>query len=187
VALNVAENDDLAPVGSCFEDPGELRKIISRLERFFQWEGFRDATELADETLCRVFTRIAAGAQVPHEKLPAFFFGVARNVALEARERQQRWAGAENVEQPAITRDLDNEIWIAECLAKLPAEDRAILLANVWKSTRELAGELGISEVHVRVRLHNARKRLREVVKRDRAVGNTINGPPVSRHFRKGA
>ena len=181
----MAEKGEHAGIGSFFEDADELRNIRRRLEKFFQWEGLHDGEELTDDTMFRVVTRIATGAEVPREKLEAFFFGVARNVAFEARQRQQQWSDVTNLERPATTRNLDTEIWIAQCLAKLSADDQALLLATVWKSTHELSEEMGISEVHVRVRLHNARTRLRQVVRDEEALRSKINRQPLARHSHK--
>jgi RNA polymerase sigma factor (sigma-70 family) len=118
----------------------------------------------------------------------AWLYGIARNVVSSERrrvareaERDLRFRGRRLLEPDDIARLEDKvdaespgrRVWAA--LARLPEGERAVmeLIAVDQLTVTEAAAALGIRQVTARVRLHRARKALRE------EAGSTI-APPGS-------
>lgn len=108
-----------------------------------------------------------------------WLYRVASNAALSKhrgrRRRQSHEAGIDDsvlLQQPAAgsveaTAGARIEVRALEdALAKLPEQHRtAIVLRDVYAmSIEEIAGQLGISETAAKVRVHRARKRLKDLV-----------------------
>jgi RNA polymerase sigma-70 factor (ECF subfamily) len=151
--------------GGLFSDWTRYQKILRRLEKLFQWRGLRDSSELASLTVYRAFIRIIAGADVPEDKMERFLLGVAENIAREAKRDERRYVDVAPFDWPDSEGTTDSAILIAEVLAKLSKSDRELLEMTVWKGTKEIAEELGISEGNARLRIHQARKRVREIAR----------------------
>ncbi len=132
-------------------------------------------SHLAEDAVMEAFARIYA-ARAEYETRYAFstyLYVIVRRICVSelrrARRRPALWGQEALPELPAnsaeaeyITRwERENRIGR---LAELDEKDRRLLLgfSLEGKSTRELAGETGMTEGQVRVRLHRIRKRLRK-------------------------
>ncbi len=104
----------------------------------------------------------------------SWLFTVGRNLAINSlRSGKRSVSGIEIDEKPGdepladevmIQGESDEELW--QAFAKLPQRDQELLRLQILDelSTREIADVLAMSESAVRVALHRARQRLREVV-----------------------
>jgi len=142
--------------------------IRRRLVEIFASRGFSDAESLADETIDRVIPKV--------EKVsagwvgdPAYFFlGVARKILLEKLKPPPAVLpppepDAEETQQ----RELEDHC-LEKCLARLPQEDRQLILEYVdgkIKERRELAQRLMLTANALRLRVHYIKKALRSCVK----------------------
>jgi len=131
--------------------------------------GPEDAAEVIAETfatLWRRFDRCPQGAE-----LRPWLFGVARRVIANQRRGERRRTAlgerlAANVAPtPTATKD-DPSSELARAFASLSDADRELLSLVAWEglTRKELAVALGTSTAVVRLRLHRARKRLREAL-----------------------
>jgi RNA polymerase sigma-70 factor (ECF subfamily) len=131
-----------------------------------RWRGSAD--DVADEALARIEAQLAGGA--PVRDVTRYAFGVAKRVALEAVRRWRREHGRGECPD-AIALERDGEERDPACvLARLPADDRALLVrygAARGAARRALADELGINVNALRIRVHRARRRLRTLSGRD--------------------
>ncbi|MFZ0342168.1 MAG: sigma-70 family RNA polymerase sigma factor [Gaiellaceae bacterium] len=128
-----------------------------------------DAAEVIAETfatLWRRFDRCPEG-----DELRPWLFGVARRViANQRRGRRRRSALSErlaaNVDSAATTRVDEAPTGLAQAFASLSESDRELLSLVAWEdlTREELAVALGTNRAAVRLRLHRARKRLRDAL-----------------------
>lgn len=112
------------------------------------------------------------------DKLRAFFCGIARNLARNARRKQWRatslvGAGAEARPAPAptpleLSLVAEDERLVRQALTTLdePAREAIILFYRDGQSMAELAAALGVTEAAARKRLSRARSTLRAGVER---------------------
>jgi RNA polymerase sigma factor (sigma-70 family) len=130
-----------------------------------------DAAEVVAETfatLWRRFDRCPQGSE-----LRPWLFGVARRVAANRRRGERRRTAlgerlTETVDREAFDHvgSPDETSELARAFAGLSEADRELLSLVAWEGlTRdELAVALGTSRAVVRLRLHRARKRLRDAL-----------------------
>lgn len=115
---------------------------------------FLDRYGKADPALALLYT-IARNALIDHwkKKKPGTFAGVADR------------AGGANPEERFIARE-EAQI-LLRALGALPEEERDLLSLAVTGnlSYREIAGMSGLSEGNVKVKIHRARRKLRELLK----------------------
>jgi RNA polymerase sigma-70 factor (ECF subfamily) len=149
------------------------------LRRVRQPEDAAEAIAETFETLWRRFDRCPHG-----EELRPWLFGVARRViANQRRGHRRRSALGErlvaNLYESAYDTvgAFDDAGPVARAFASLSESDRELLSLVAWEglTREELAIALGTSRAVVRVRLHRARKRLRDAL------------PPTQVHFSGGA
>jgi DNA-directed RNA polymerase specialized sigma24 family protein len=147
---------------------GERYELIRRkLLKFFECRASPNPEDDADETLSRVARRLEAGERI--ENLPAYFYGVARFVLLEAsRERHREVAAVEEAthlpdraEEPADDRRL---ACLEQCLSALPSASRELLTSYYQEGEQgkirrrqELAEKQGIPMNALRIRVHRLR------------------------------
>jgi DNA-directed RNA polymerase specialized sigma24 family protein len=149
----------------------QYNAIRSRLVRLFRWQALPDAEALADDVLGRVARRLHEGEQIPN--VFGYASGVARLVALEARQRGERERRtleeyARRVEDSrAPAADPHALDCLERCLAGLSAERRDLLLAYYTgdrdariRQRSRLAERLGIGPVALRNRMLRLRHRL---------------------------
>ena len=129
-----------------------------------------DAAEAIAETFATLWRRFD---RCPHgQELRPWLFGVARRVIANQRRGERRRSAlgermAANVE-PAALEALPEEPTseLARAFATLSEPDRELLSLVAWEglTREELAVALGTSRAAVRLRLHRARKRLRDAL-----------------------
>jgi RNA polymerase sigma-70 factor (ECF subfamily) len=133
-----------------------------------------DAADVVAETFLVAWRRTA---DVPSgDAARLWLYGVARRTLANQRRgerRRTRLAARMRAELPAVlaaarpaTTAADNEVLAA--IATLRESDREVLLLSSWEqlSPAEVAGVLAISPLAVRSRLHRARRRVRDQLRR---------------------
>ena len=139
-----------------------------------------DDPHTAADLTAEIFLAVLDSAHTYRPRLgseTAWLYGIARNVVSSERrrvaretERDQRISGRRLLEPDDIARiedKLDAESpgrRVLAALARLPEGERAVmeLIAVDQLTVTEAAAALGIRQVTARVRLHRARKALRE-------------------------
>jgi DNA-directed RNA polymerase specialized sigma24 family protein len=146
----------------------------ARLIQFFRWQRVGPGEDLADEVLNRVARRLAEGEQIPN--IHGYTAGVARLVALEARQRAVRERHALEGYAHQVSEDTSDEHAIAcldQCLGGLSPERREHLLAyysgdrkaRILQRSR-LAERLGVGPVALRNRMLRMRQQLETCLER---------------------
>ena len=168
--------DRLRPAG---ESAGqEYERIRARLIRYFQWQWFSNAEDLADETINRVTRALGNGKAIWTKNPISFFYGFARNIAREER-------GKTRVVSLELIGERDRHLWrsdalleaeesqgicatrLEECMRQLSEFERNLIIRYYFgekrakiQKRRQLASELGISVEALRIRAHRIRAKL---------------------------
>ncbi|HEX7772312.1 MAG TPA: sigma-70 family RNA polymerase sigma factor [Pyrinomonadaceae bacterium] len=164
----------MAWLGASTEDPGDKYETIRQsLVKLFVWNGCWDAEDLADETIDRVMRKVPEIA-IDYSGDPAlYFYGVAR-VMLKERRRQKTISSESQMleSRVVITRSQqsdDDEInrkfeCLDECIAKLPADSRELILDYYQEEKRakidfrrQIAQRMGTDVENLRVRVFRIR------------------------------
>ena len=171
-----------------------LRQVLIR---FFQWRGWADAEDLADEVFDRVARRLSEDVEI-HNPRP-FFYGVARRVHLERREHSaNKVVPLDSVpaladansnpstmgDRDACERDLERRhLYTSRCLQELPPEARRLFLdyhqgeGSVRIARRKrLASELGVSMNALRIRISRIAEDVATCVERHLAAVARLRG-----------
>ena len=137
------------------------------------------AEELAQETFFRAYKAI--GSLGADERLSAWLFGIARNVARESLRSRGRAARSVEIDDPAVARLcdegpspaallLDKEVGAAvrEALARLDEDKRLVLVLKVYQQRpyEEICRITGFSMPKVRNDLYRARVEMRRRLRR---------------------
>lgn len=147
--------------------------------------GADDPDAIAAEAMMIAWRRLA---DVPVDDSRPWLIATARNLLLaDRRRRGAAHEDLEGLELPAPPElrlsgcDLDPELQAA--LASLSTQDREALLLVAWEDLTPAcaAASLGIAATAFRVRLHRARRRLRDHLERRREVPATTHTPSVER------
>lgn len=152
-------------------------QLRTKLVRLFEWRGFRDGSDLADQTIDRVVRKIQEGLDLQGTELMRYAGGVARHIAQETwrREKRER-VGSADAERPPFVpgkhTTTDFRLGRLEaCLLEMDAADRNLVLryyasdrAERIRNRRELAEELGVRSNALRVRAFRIRRRLLDQV-----------------------
>ena len=155
--------------------------IRRRLVRLFEWRGFGNPEDLADETIDRVARRIHEGIEVRSSDPYSYFCGVAYLVSKEVGRRVSRermalecevrerdgWQPASPVDEPEDDGRLG---CLRRCLQRLPDEQRLLVLryhqeSDHIRSRQALSQELGIPMNALRIRVHRIRRKLEQGVR----------------------
>lgn len=146
------------------------REYAPRVHRFVI--GLSGDAALADDVTAETFVRVwATRDRVRHETVRAFLFTIARNLWLQGirSKWRHRELGAEDADpspgpdvQAADRIDLNRAFKV---LAALDPADRAAILMRAQEemSYEEIAQSLAITVSAAKVRVHRARKRLKEL------------------------
>jgi DNA-directed RNA polymerase specialized sigma24 family protein len=152
--------------------------IRRRLVRLFEWRGFGEAEDLADETMDRVARRLQEGTKVHVTDPYGYFCGVAHLVSKEVARRVARERAALEREdwQPAPPAGDEEEeddrlACLRHCLERLPDDQRLLVLRyhqedDHIRSRQTLAEDLGVPMNALRIRVHRIRRKLEECVAR---------------------
>lgn len=146
------------------------REFAPRIHRFVL--GLSGDTAVAEDVTAETFVRVwATRDRVRHETVRAFLFTIARNLWLQGvrsnwRQRELTAADADRSPGPDVQAagriDLAR---VVRALATLDPADRAAVLMRAQEemSYEEIAQSLGISVPAAKVRVHRARKKLKEL------------------------
>ncbi len=130
-----------------------------------------DAAEVIAETFATLWRRFDRCPQ--GDELRPWLFGVARRVIANQRRGERRRSAlserlVENLDRSALERfdAQENAGQLARAFASLSESDRELLSLVAWEglTREELAVALGTSRAVARLRLHRARKRLRDAL-----------------------
>ena len=144
---------------------GEQYEVIRRkLVKFFECRTSPNPEDDADETISRVARRIEEGEAI--QNLPAYFYGVARLVLLEAAPAMQPEEDAAGEEEARLG-------CLQRCLEALPGTSRELLVSYYLgdkggriRQRHQLAANLGIPMNALRIRMHRLRATLEDCVTR---------------------
>lgn len=136
------------------------------------------ALDITQDTIVAVLEALRRGSLREPEKLPAFVFGIARNLINNHFRRSARSAevgghpaaGTATVEPATAEDDADRRSVVRECLTELNLLDRRILLLTLVEgmNPREIAPIVRLTPEVVRTRKSRAVQAVRErIAKRD--------------------
>jgi DNA-directed RNA polymerase specialized sigma24 family protein len=168
--LLAALHADTDSAGHAYE---HLRRALIR---FFEWRDVHPADECADITLERLERKL--GDPTPIVDVHAFAYGIARLVMLERLRRPValplEYAGdirAPEVLTPADQREAAVRNCFDDCLARLPQDGQSLVLRYYEEegrarieARRALAGNLGLTDNALRIRVQRLRDRLEACV-----------------------
>lgn len=158
----------------CRDAAGQKYETIrGGLIKVFVARGCHDAEDLADLTINRVTLKLPEIKSDYVGEPARYFYGVARNVLLEARRRKEvpldvvpSVAASEEVFTSAEAECLD------KCLSQLPDAQRELMLDYYQdvkrlkiEHRRRMAEELGLSAGALRLRAHRIRAGLEQCVR----------------------
>ncbi len=133
----------------------------------YNWtQNYEDAEELAVETLYRVWKK--AGSFRGDSKVSSWVFGIARKVCLEFM-RSKKMVYLEIQEWDAVYEDSQEE-WdtelVRDALESLDPLHREVLFLAYYEELpyEEIAKILGVPSGTVKSRVHNAKRKLREIL-----------------------
>lgn len=126
------------------------------------------ASDIMQESFTRHFQHYGRDAVIS----PALLFTIARNALVDHLRQERKFCIAEDV-VPQVEADQENSFIakeendrIYDKMRKLPEEDRDILsLAVGGVEYKEIAATLGLTVANVKVRVHRARSKLRQMMK----------------------
>jgi RNA polymerase sigma factor (sigma-70 family) len=124
------------------------------------------ADDAAQEAAIRAW-RQCAHCRTPGRPNP-WIAAIARREALrilaQRRDHPMAQPPEEAADEPPRDLDLDDALDLRRALRRMDGQDRRLLILHYWQdlSNSELAKQLGVAEVTVRVRLHRARRQLRQ-------------------------
>lgn len=143
-------------------------------------EGMADAEEVVAETMLVAWRR---HAELPggEETIP-WLYGVARRVLANQRRSRSRRRGLERLLQPLtrLSTEVEEPVEVDAVIAatqRLSAADQEVLRLAAWEGLAhtEIGVSLGCSENAAALRLHRARRRLREeLLKEGRFPGQEV-------------
>jgi RNA polymerase sigma-70 factor (ECF subfamily) len=127
--------------------------------------------EVSRDIMQESFTRHYQFSRNSPEASPAFLFTIARNALVDFQRHENNYALIRDY-APQPARDLEADCIVreefrivAEAFSKLPDEDREILgLVVSGLPYSQIAKTLGLSEANIKVRVHRARVRLRDII-----------------------
>jgi RNA polymerase sigma factor (sigma-70 family) len=154
--------------------------IRQSLIKIFIWRGCSEAEDLADLTINRVARKIPELARTYVGDPARYFYGVAKNVVLEYRKHEATQAPLPVLSQRddahlrEAAADLERRHECMErCLGELSDDNREIITRYYQRerqekvdSRKELARQLGMSAMTLRVRAHRLRNFLYECIQK---------------------
>lgn len=154
--------------------------IRQSLIKIFIWRGCGEAEDLADITINRVTQKLPELTQTYVGDPARYFYGVAKNVVLEQRKREAAQAPLPVLSQShkmkleEETAELERRYECLErCLRELSDNDRGLITHYYQRerqakvdSRKELARQLGMSTLTLRVRAHRLRTSLYQCIQK---------------------
>lgn len=119
------------------------------------------AEDLAQETFLAMIR--AASRYEPRAQLRTYLYGIALKLLAAERRKHKDTPLEEEGHEPALQPIPDKALWVRECLQKLDASEREILMLREYEqlSYAEIAGLLRLPINTVRSRLFRARMELK--------------------------
>lgn len=151
-------------------------QIRDSLINIFSWRGFRNADELAEETIARVSRKVEEIAKDYKGDPARYFYAVAKKIFLEAYKREQRirFVPIEPndfpTDGPSSNEDRPDLDCLDECLKQLSPADRDLVLLYYQQEQpkiskrKELARSLGLSQNSVRIKVFRIRQTLQSCI-----------------------
>jgi RNA polymerase sigma-70 factor (ECF subfamily) len=126
--------------------------------------------DLADDVTAEAFARLIAYQQTVREPVPWLFRTAFRLLAKELR--RERNASPEVADSVASDGVAPLSPALAQALRVLTMEQRIVIFLHYYADLpiREVAALSGTSQAAVRVRLHKARRKLRDVLDREEVL-----------------
>ncbi|TFG88224.1 MAG: RNA polymerase sigma factor [Candidatus Atribacteria bacterium] len=129
--------------------------------------------EVARDIMQESFTRHYQYSGNSTDVSPAFLYTIARNALVDYQRHENKYTLIQDY-APQPSQDLEADIIIreecqavAEAFNKLLREDREILgLVVSCLPYRKIGKLLGLSEANIKVRVHRARVRLRDMIQK---------------------
>ena len=160
----------------------KYEEIRHALILIFEWRGFCEAEDLADETITRVIKKVPEIVEGYTGDPALYFYAVAKRLSFEVVRRQRARAEIENLEklpEPASNdeprhREAQYEC-LDTCLSKLSAADRELILLYYQQEQpkidyrRELSQKYGLAPNALRVKVHRIRATLHACI--DKCLG----------------
>ena len=145
------------------------------------------AEDIAAEVFAIAWRRID---DVPESAALPWLYGTARNVlANELRARRRRHKLVEHATTAAHIRsardeDSDSNDAVLTALRQLSAEEQEVLMLAAWEELdgRQAATALGCSPTAYRIRLHRARRKLRQQLAADQEPAEAV---PLNLHLKE--
>ena len=151
----------------------KYEEIRHSLILIFEWRGYCDAEDLADETITRVMNKVPEIVKGYTGDPALYFYAVAKRLSFEVVRRHQAKIEIENLEklpEPAVNneprrREAHYEC-LDVCLSKLSVADRELILLYYQQEQpkidyrRELAQKYGLAPNALRVKIHRIRATL---------------------------
>jgi len=142
-------------------------------DKLFRYLMFRCSDyEISRDIMQESFTRHYQYSRNSPDFSPALLFTIARNALVDCQRHKNNFTLIKNYVPQSSKEDLEADFIIREeCeivaagFKKLPPEDREILeLVVSGLPYRQIAKILGLSESNIKVRVHRARVRLRDII-----------------------
>ena len=163
-------------------------QLHRKLTCWFSQRQCAAAEDLAQETLDLVAARLLEGVKIVAADLTAYCIGVAKYVLLAHRRRLQSFQTpldemprqfearrAQAVEQASVEQEDDEQraACVRQCLQSLSPPDRQLIASyyhDDWnaqaRQRKQLAAQLGLTEVGLRTRAHRLRATLKTCAQR---------------------
>lgn len=135
-----------------------------------RWTGdYQLSSDIVQESFTRLLSRYG-----PKQQSVSLLFKIARNAVLDEIRRNARQTGrpaeekkeATNPEQQVLIREEYRKAFKA--IQRLAADEKEILALTVSSNLtyREIASIIGISEANVKVKVHRARIKIKQILER---------------------
>ena len=129
--------------------------------------------EVARDIMQESFTRHYQCSRNSTDASPAFLYTIARNALVDYQRHENNYTLIQDYE-PQPSQDLEADLIVREecrivaaAFNTLPRADREILALVVsGLPYREIGQLLGLSEANIKVRVHRARVRLRDMIQK---------------------
>ena len=140
----------------------KYRILRAKLVMFLQQNRCMDAENAADETIKRAVAKIGEGAEM-REGVPAYCFGIARNVMRETRRER---VGEELNEAAMLPKGRsdgsllppEQQVLVDQYMDELPREDRELFRKYHTEDREQLAASLGLNANSLRIRVCRIRE-----------------------------
>ena len=153
----------------------KYEQLFVQLRSYFRSRHPPIAEDLAMETLSRGFSRLQAGVNLTVDPIH-YFRKIAKNVAIEKWRKKTPALVPLDDEHPDRTREfsrIEARIYLDQCLSRLSAAEREILVRYQDEDHVELARSLGIQHTNLRVKYLRAKRRLAKLMRGERKRGAT--------------